>query len=101
MPTEGILAPVDYFWGMAQLISLSKERQLRRPLPVLCNRCGRRVMLSENFVASDGRPWKVYKCESCNSYEWKSAKPHIDHSVAIGRPMEGRTADEQARLSVA
>jgi len=63
---------------MAQLISLSDERQRRRPQPVLCSKCSRRMSLSESLVAADGRRWKIYTCERCKNFEWRAALPQTD-----------------------
>jgi uncharacterized protein with PIN domain len=63
---------------MAHLISLSDERQRRKPQQVRCGKCSGRMMFSDTFVASDGRPWKIYRCDPCRNFEWKSGLPQAD-----------------------
>jgi DNA-directed RNA polymerase subunit RPC12/RpoP len=63
---------------MSDVISLTEERLRRRPQPVRCSKCSGRMTFSEGFVASDGRPWKIYRCAPCKNFEWKAGLPQTD-----------------------
>jgi threonine dehydrogenase-like Zn-dependent dehydrogenase len=64
--------------GMAEVVSLVRERERLRPSRVSCNKCSERMVLTEYFVAADGRPWKIYKCSRCKNYEWRCSAPRND-----------------------